>query len=526
MSLLKSRQTMGVAAAVLAGSVLLSRLMGLVRDKVISYHYGATLESDVYFASFVVPDFINYLLAGGYFAITLIPLLAAYFEDDPRDGERFFRTVVTWVGLASAALTAAAMFLAPELARVAAPGFGPEATARLAHFLRIILPAQVFFLLGSCYTALLYMRRQFTVPALTPLVYNGCIIGCGLLMIRSGMEGFCWGVLAGSALGNFLMPVLAARGGDEYRVRYAPRLRHPGLKRFVLLALPLMIGQSVVVLDEQLLRVFGSLAEHGAVSWLNYARRVMLVPVGVVAQAAGVASYPFLARLAARGETGEFDRTVNAALVNTTALLVPMAAWMVTAAEPVIRLIFEQGRFAGADTGRTALALRIMLAAVFCWGVHQLVARAFYAVKDTLTPAVVGTLATLACLPLYWGLVRWLGAMGVAVASSLSVGLYTLALSVVWRRRHGGGPFLGLGRTLAACAVVSVPACAASYASARWLGGLWPAHALLAALAAIAGSGMVFVAVYLLLARLFAPTAAGPILAFAARLRARLTRAA
>jgi len=126
------------------------------------------------------------------------------------------------------------------------------------------------------------------VPALIPLVYNGCIIAGGLLLGSRGMEGFCWGVLVGAILGSFALPLLAARTGEQGTLRYRPLFRHADLKRFILLALPLMLGQSVVVLDEQLLRVFGSLTVEGAVSWLNYARRVMLVPVGVVAQAAGV----------------------------------------------------------------------------------------------------------------------------------------------------------------------------------------------------------------------------------------------
>ena len=167
---------MGIAALIMAGSVFLSRLMGLVRDKVVSWQFGAGAESDVYFAAFVVPDFLNYLLAGGYISITLIPLLSKRFEEDEADGWRFFSAVFWWAALGIAALTAVAWIFAPELARIVGPGFSPEKQARLAHFLRIILPAQVFFLPGACVSALLYIRKQFLAPALTPLIYNGCII--------------------------------------------------------------------------------------------------------------------------------------------------------------------------------------------------------------------------------------------------------------------------------------------------------------------------------------------------------------
>lgn len=524
MRFLRTSQKMGIAAGIMGASILLSRFMGLVRDKVISYYYGAGLESDIYFASFVIPDFINYLLAGGYFSITLIPLLASAFEQDLDDGWDFFWTVFNWISLAIIPLTLLAMLLAPWLAQIAAPGFDGPALERLTLFLRIILPAQVFFLLGSCLTALLYLRRQFTVPALTPLVYNGCIIGFGLLFIEQGMVGFCWGVLAGSFVGNFLLPLLAAARGEQGILRYRFRFAHKGLKSFVLLALPLMVGQSVVVLDEQLLRVFGSMAAEGAVSWLNYARRIMLVPVGVVAQAAGVASYPFLASLAAQGAKQEFNQTMQQALKGALLLVTPLSVWMIVAAEPTIRLIFEQGRFSSAATQQTALCLQIMLLGVFCWAIQQIVGRAFYANKDTLTPAVCGTVATLALAPLYYVLAKEFGAAGIALASTSAVACYTLTLTLVWRRRHGAAAFAGMGRVLLVATALCLPA-----GSLAWgLLAAWPdllaEKPLLDAFLRIAASGLVFGTVFLALGRLLAPRDLQPLLAIVQRAQAKLLR--
>ena len=172
---LTATHKMGIAALIMAGSVFLSRLMGLVRDKVVSWQFGAGAESDVYFAAFVVPDFLNYLLAGGYISITLIPLLSKRFEEDEADGWRFFSAVFWWAALGIAALTAVAWSFAPELARIVGPGFprktGPAGPFPAHHPARTgLLPA------GACVSALLYIRKQFLAPALTPLIYNGCII--------------------------------------------------------------------------------------------------------------------------------------------------------------------------------------------------------------------------------------------------------------------------------------------------------------------------------------------------------------
>lgn len=448
---LTATHKMGIAAIIMAGSVFLSRLMGLIRDKVVSWQFGAGSESDVYFAAFVVPDFINHLLAGGYISITLIPLLSKCFAEDEENGWRFFSAVFWWASLSISLFTAVAWFLAPELARLVGPGFSPEKQARLAFFLRIILPAQIFFLPGACISALLYIRRQFFAPALTPLVYNGCIIAGGLLVSGKGMEGFCWGVLAGAATGAFLLPAWAARAGTQNHLgegvpgglTFRAVLRHPMLKRLLFLALPLMLGLSIVVLDEQFVRIFGSLAGEGAVSLLSYARRIMQVPVGVVAQAAGVASFPFLAALAAKNDTTGFDRTLNTALQGSLLVVLPLTACMMALALPTLGFLFEGGRFSAEETVAATPLLQLLLLSVPFWVIQQVLGRAFYARQDTLTPALTGTLATFAALPVYPLAVHRWGATGVALLTTVSLLVYTAALTLAWQRKQGSEAFLG-----------------------------------------------------------------------------------
>ena len=512
---------MGIAALIMAGSVFLSRLMGLVRDKVVSWQFGAGAESDVYFAAFVVPDFLNHLLAGGYISITLIPLLSQRFKENEEDGWRFFSAIFWWATISIGLLTAVAWLLAPELARLVGPGFTPEKQERLAFFLRIILPAQMFFLPGACVSALLYIRRQFLAPALTPLIYNGCIIAGGLLVSGRGMEGFCWGVLFGAALGAFLLPIAAARAtgaplpeGVPGGLRLLPVLRHPWLKRLLLLALPLMLGLSVVVMDEQFVRIFGSLAGEGAVSLLSYARRIMLVPVGVVAQAAGVASFPFLAALAAKGDDAGFDETLGSALRGSLLVVLPLTAYMMAVALPTLGFIFEGGQFSAEETIMAAPLLQMLLLSVPFWVVQQVIGRAFYARQNTLTPAIIGTLATVAAVPVYPLAVRLWGAFGVALLTTACVFAYTLALSLSWRKRHGAGAFDGVARLLIKGMALVLPGTVFALLAVYQLPPVLAHWNLYAALPAAmrhavicACAGVVFGLPYLVLARLFMPEA-------------------
>ena len=508
MKFLRQSQHLTAATVIMGVSILLSRVMGLVRDKVISWQFGAAGEADLYFAAFVVPDFINYLLAGGYVSITLIPLLARRFEENEHDAWRFFSTVYCWTWIVITVLAGLAWLFAPWLAPVSAPGFDGPQLERLTYFLRIILPAQIFFLPGACLSALLYLRRQFLIPALTPLVYNGAIILGGLLLPCEGMEGFCWGVVAGATLGAFMLPWIVARQGG---LRLAISLRHPLMKRFLIVALPLMLGQSVVMLNEQFVRIFGSMAGEGAVSLLSYARRITQVPVGIVAQAAGAASYPFLANLLARDDRNAFNNTLGAALRGSLLFIIPLSFWMIAAAEPTLAFIFQGGRFGAEHTLASTPLLQIMLLAVPLWAVQQLIGRAFYAHGDTLTPALSGTAVTLISLPCFlWAAPRF-GASGVAWVTFAGVLAYVLLILAIWLRRQGGAALSGIGRASLKCVLVSVLPGLCSWQSI-FVFDVSGLPAVLAALSQLAVSLAVFLPLYCILLRCFAPEMLAPLL--------------
>ncbi len=441
MKLFTKTQKMGLAAIIIGSSVLISRFMGLVRDKVISYWFGASLESDLYFTAFVIPDFINYLLAGGYFSITLLPILSKLFTENEEEGWRFFSSALLWVFLLITFFTFLGELLADNLVQYVAPGFSEKDLERLSFFLRIILPAQVFFIVGGCFNAILYLRKQFIVPSLSPLIYNGGIIFFGILLRERGMEGFCWGVLVGALVGNFLVPFLAVKGGG---LKLFLVLWHRKMKDFLFLSLPLMLGQSIVVLDEQLVRVFGSMAGYGTVSHINYARRLMMVPVGVIIQAAGVASYPFLVELFSKKKMEEFFGTLRTALINTFFIVMPVVFGMALVAEPIVGLIFQQGRFEAEDTFETAKMFVIYLVSVPMWAFHQILGRGFYAVGDTVSPVVIGTISTFLAIPLFFYGVKWLGGVGVVGASVSGLFIYSLLLALWWYKRWGGKVFYGL----------------------------------------------------------------------------------
>lgn len=432
---------MGIAAAIVAGGVLISRLLGLVRQMVFAWLLGAGATGDEYFVAFLIPDLLNYLLAGAYMAITLIPILTRRFADgDEADAQRAFWAITRPLTIGIVALVLVAYPLVGPLLRLVEPGFTDAQVAEATRLTRIVLPAQIFFVLGQLLTAWQFAREKFFIPALGPIVYNLAIIAGGLLGgLRGddpGAAGFAWGALAGAVLGIFALQAWGAwRQG--LRLPDGPVGRHPAVRRYFALAIPLMLGQSLVVLDEQLGRSFGSLHADGGVSWLTFGRQTMLVPVGVIAQAAGVAAYPFLARLAAEGKMQELSQAVSRAVRFVLVLSLAAAAALIALTEPVVRLLYERGSFDATDTAATAATVVWFCLGIPMWGVQQILARGFYAREEMWAPVVVGTLATAAAIPVYWVLNRTLEVEGLALASSVAITIYTLALAVVWYRRTG-----------------------------------------------------------------------------------------
>src|SRR5262245_47686788 len=213
-----------VAASIWGTSILASRLIGLVREAVLGRTLGAGSEADAYWAAFVVPDFLNYLLAGGALSIVFIPLFAAHCaRGDERGAWESFSAVANALGAGLLVLAAAAWFALPALAPVVAPGFDATGRARLVELARIVLFAQPFHVIGGLLAAALQARDRHLLPALSPLVYNLSIVAGGLLGGRAyGAKGFAWGVLAGSALGPFLLPLLGCRA---IGLRWRPRIQ-------------------------------------------------------------------------------------------------------------------------------------------------------------------------------------------------------------------------------------------------------------------------------------------------------------
>ncbi len=423
------------ATLLLMLSSFLSAALGLVRVKYINYLFGAGPQTDAYNAAFELPDMLAYFLVGGVASISLVTILNRYqAEDDEEGGDRAISIVLNAMFIVLTAAILLAEVFAPLYTRIKFPGFSPANAALCTSLTRLLLPAQLFFFLGGVIGSKLLVRKIFLYQAITPLIYNaGIILGAIFLSARFGIYSLAIGVLAGVILGP---AALTAFGAAREGLRYHPifNLRHPAFLEWLRLSLPLMIGVSLVTADKWILSFFAS-HDPGGISRLNVAKTLFNAPMGIIGQAAGAASLPFFASLFSQDRMGDFAGAVNRAISRIFAVGLLVAAWMIALAPAIVDL-FRGGSFSRSDAAETAQYFTIFAISLALWAAQGIYARAFYAARNTLTPAIAGTIITLVSIPIYRLLFHTIGMAGLAVASDLGILTHTLTLAILLHRRR------------------------------------------------------------------------------------------
>ncbi len=423
------------ATVLLSTAVLLSRVIGYAREAYIAYAFGAGPTTDAYVAAFTLPDWLNYLMAGGTASITFISMFARYSAAGRKEeaSKAFSVTLTVMTAALTVGVVLAAVFARP-IERVIFPKFTEEQLDLCVALTRILLPAQIFFYAGGVVSAVLMSRRMFLYPALAPLLYNmGIILGGVLLGSRLGVAGLAVGALAGCFAGPFLINVLGAAAAG---VRYRPSwdVSDAGFREWIALTIPLMLGVTLVAADEWILRFFAS-GSPGDITRLNYAKRLFAVPIAVLAQATAQASLPFFASAFGENRLQEYAAAVNRAVYRVTAASLLLTAWMMATAFPLVDLVYRRGRFDASDSEQTAEYFFWFALSLALWSAQALYARAFYAAGDTRTPMIAGTVITALSLPVYSWMFERYSVVGLPMASGAGILAHTLAMAVLLDRK-------------------------------------------------------------------------------------------
>jgi len=460
-------RSVAASAALIAGASLLSRLLGVLRDRLLSGSFGAGRELDAYYAAFRFPDFFFNLFVLGAVGAAFIPVMSSYLAAD-RDREgtdapswQFVQRLTTVLGVIIAVAAVVCGLAAPLLVPLLTPGFGADDLALTVRLTRVMFLAAPLLALSSVMGSVLQSHRRFLAFAFAPVAYNlGIIGGIAFLSPTLGIVGAAWGVVAGIVL-HFMLQWFAARAaGFRWRWRWQPR--DAGVLEMARLAVPRTLALATGQVNLMILTGQATLLGAGTLAVFSLAFNLGSFPVGLIGISFAVASFPVVADLAARGRTAELVAEFTRIARTVLFLALPATVLFLLLRAQVVRVVLGTGRFDWGDTVMTADALAFLVISVFAQSLLPLVTRTFFALRDVKTPLLVGLVSIAAeRLLAYWltssGVLA--GASGLALAYSIG-GVVNLVLLWVFLRRRLGG--LGEGKLIRPLTVMTVSALAAA----------------------------------------------------------------
>jgi putative peptidoglycan lipid II flippase len=439
------------AAGVVGGATLLSRILGLVRDLVTAYFFGAGMAADAFFVAFRLPNLLRRLLAEGALTVSFIPIFTEYLSERGRDEAfQLARAALTLFSLILAVVSILGVLLAPYIVYVFAPGFAadPEKFKLTVLLARIMFP--YIFLIGLVALAMgvLNSLGRFAAPALSPVMLNIGMIACVFLLtshFHPPILALSIGVIAGGILQVLLqIPSLAKEKG---LLGISFNFRHPALKRVGLLMAPAALGAAVYQFSVFINTLLASFLPQGSVSYLYYADRVMQFPLGVFAIAIGTAVLPTMSRQAAQRDMKALGRTLSFSMRLVFFITIPATVGIIVLAKPIVTLLFQRGQFDAVSSEATTQALIAYAVGLCALSAVQVLVRVFYSLQDTKTPAKIAAYSLLGNVALGVSLMGPFKHVGLALASAGGSILNFTLLVIMLRRRLGRIDGRNVGRS-------------------------------------------------------------------------------
>lgn len=388
------------AGGIMVAALLLSRILGLVRDTVMFGQFGVGLDTDSYRLAILIPDMIFMLVAGGGLSSAFIPVFSEYWHNDKREEAwRVFSVVVTITSVVAVVLIAIAWIFTPQIIHYFQDNKPDDVVPGAIGMSRVMLPAQYAFLVGSVMLATLYARRNFWGPALAPNVYNiGIILGAALLpaLMGMGIESMAWGALIGAIIGNLLLPgVMMAREGSSFRPSFDTSL--PGVRKFFMLLLPVLLGFSLPSMAGIITQKFASsYGSDGVNTVLGAANNLMQAPLGIFGQSLALAAFPVLAEFVATQRMDLYRDQIGKTLRTVIYLGMISGALMFALAPQIVHVLYGYGQATRTPEQLMAVAdcLQIYAVGIFAWCAQPVLMRGFFSLQKTFLPVAIGTVMT------------------------------------------------------------------------------------------------------------------------------------
>jgi putative peptidoglycan lipid II flippase len=443
------------SAAIIVGvASLASRLVGVLRDRVLASTFGAGNTLDAYYAAFRIPDFLYNLVILGALSAAFIPVFTEYMERRER-GEAWHlaERVLSVVGAVMVGACVVLFIAAPWLVPMTVPGFVGEKLALTVTLSRIMLFSTFFLALSGVMGGILQATRRFVAFSLAPVFYNlGIIVGILFIVPLTGPIGLGIGVVIGAFLHFITQASVASRLGLE-RIPF-PSFRNEGVQKILALMAPRTAGLAVTQINLVVIQGIASTLAIGSVSVMNLAMNLQSVPVGIIGVSFAVAAFPTLSRAAGARRFDEFRTSFGSTARKIVFFVLPAMMLIILLRAQIVRIILGQGEFNWDATIKTADVLAIFSLSLVAQALVPLLARAFYALRETWTPLWAGVACESVNITLALAFAKPYGLIGIVSAFSIASWFSVLLLWWLLRRRHGRlgtrEVLISLGKTLAA----------------------------------------------------------------------------
>ncbi|MDD5567527.1 MAG: murein biosynthesis integral membrane protein MurJ [Patescibacteria group bacterium] len=437
--LFQKLETTIVGGAIVVGAAsVLSRLVGLLRDRLLASSFGAGDTLDVYYAAFRLPDFIFNILVLGALSSSFIPIFLEYWyrEKDKPEAERvawrITNSVLNLIVVGLVILGAIMFVLAPFLMGIIAPGFSAAKQADTVNLTRLMLISIVFFGISNVMSGVLNSFRRFFAYSLAPIMYNlGIIFGIYVLVPAWGVRGLALGVVFGSLL--HLLVQLPAVRRTGYRYQWIFDTAHAGVRKIGKLMVPRALGLGVVQLNQVVINVIASTLRSGSVAIFNLANNLQSFPISVFGVSLAISSFPVFSKAFAEQDRPGFVYHFSQTFRRVLFLIIPVSVVILILRAQIVRLILGAGEFNWTDTIFTAQTLGIFSLSLFAQSLIPVLARSFYAFQNTKTPVIISVIAMVLNIVLGILLSRSWGISGLAFAFSISSIVNMLLLLVTLR---------------------------------------------------------------------------------------------
>ncbi|MFZ2152434.1 MAG: murein biosynthesis integral membrane protein MurJ [Microgenomates group bacterium] len=436
---LKKSHSIFSASLVLGITFGLSAILGFLRSRFLyaQFFNCCVLELDAYNAAFRLPDLIFKLLVTGALSASFIPVFSSYLHKDEHKAYEVASSVINLLLIVFTLASLLVLIFAKPLSGIIAHGFTPEQLVLMTSLTRILLIAQVFFLISNFLTGMLQVHQVFIIPALSPIVYNIFII-LSIFILAPTMG--IYGVAIGSVVGAFFhlaiqIPTAKAMG---VKYRFEIKTQLAGVKEVIRLMLPRSLSLGLGEIENTVTLFFASSLAAGSISLLNLAMQLMYLPSRIFGTTVGQASLPILSKNIARNELDLFRDTVRKTISQSLFIAVPITVLVLVHRLAIIRIAFGTRQFPWAATLLTAKTLAYLTPAIVCQAVIQILVRAFYAIHDTKTPLKVSFFSLAINISSAYFLINYtdLGILGLAISASLGnltqcLGLFYLFIKTV-----------------------------------------------------------------------------------------------